>query len=160
MNVIDVAGLTKKFGDRTVVDNVALQVAGGIGFKSGPIERALRDGRAGAVMGPSNEMCREWIGQTALIIGAAAIITFALLLLFLRNAIRRSLIASRATMDSAATASWTWYFVLLVFVILVVVGLVGSLFGSLAFIGLTVGVLVIGIVIALMMTSKARRSNQ
>lgn len=46
------------------VTNTALQVAGGIGFKSGPIERALRDGRAGAVMGPSNEMCREWIGQT------------------------------------------------------------------------------------------------
>jgi hypothetical protein len=37
---------------------------GGIGFKSGPVERALRDGRAGAVMGPSNEMCREWIGLT------------------------------------------------------------------------------------------------
>lgn len=46
------------------VTNLALQVAGGIGFKSGPIERLLRDGRAGAVMGPSNEMCREWIGQT------------------------------------------------------------------------------------------------
>ena len=46
------------------VTNLALQVAGGIGFKSGPIERALRDGRAGAVMGPSNEMCREWIGLT------------------------------------------------------------------------------------------------
>jgi len=46
------------------VTNTALQVAGGIGFKSGPIERALRDGRAGAVMGPSNEMCREWIGLT------------------------------------------------------------------------------------------------
>jgi alkylation response protein AidB-like acyl-CoA dehydrogenase len=46
------------------VTNIALQVAGGLGFKSGPIERALRDGRAGAVMGPSNEMCREWIGLT------------------------------------------------------------------------------------------------
>jgi alkylation response protein AidB-like acyl-CoA dehydrogenase len=44
--------------------NLALQVMGGIGFKSGPVERALRDGRAGAVMGPSNEMCREWIGLT------------------------------------------------------------------------------------------------
>ena len=44
--------------------NLALQVTGGLGFKSGPIERALRDGRAGAVMGPSNEMCREWIGLT------------------------------------------------------------------------------------------------
>jgi alkylation response protein AidB-like acyl-CoA dehydrogenase len=46
------------------VTNLALQVMGGIGFKSGPVERALRDGRAGAVMGPSNEMCREWIGLT------------------------------------------------------------------------------------------------
>lgn len=44
--------------------NLALQVMGGLGFKSGPVERALRDGRAGAVMGPSNEMCREWIGLT------------------------------------------------------------------------------------------------
>jgi ABC-2 type transport system ATP-binding protein len=34
MNVIDVFGLTKKFGDRVVVDNVALQVAAGeiVGF--------------------------------------------------------------------------------------------------------------------------------
>lgn len=101
----------------------------------------------------------EGIGQTALIIGGAVIIAFAVLLLFLRNAIRRSLIAGRATMDSASTASWTWYFVLLVFVILVVVGLVGSLFGSLAYIGLTVGVVLVGVVIALLMTSKARRSN-
>ena len=44
--------------------NLCLQVTGGLGFKSGPIERLLRDGRAGAVMGPSNEMCREWIGLT------------------------------------------------------------------------------------------------
>ncbi len=42
--------------------NLALQVMGGMGFKSGPVERALRDGRAGAVMGPSNEMCLDWIG--------------------------------------------------------------------------------------------------
>ena len=34
MNVIDVSGLTKTFGDRVVVDNVALQVAAGeiVGF--------------------------------------------------------------------------------------------------------------------------------
>jgi hypothetical protein len=37
---------------------------GGFGYKRGKTERLLRDGRAGAVMGPSNEMCQEWIGRT------------------------------------------------------------------------------------------------
>jgi alkylation response protein AidB-like acyl-CoA dehydrogenase len=46
------------------VTNTALQVQGGFGYKRGKTERLLRDGRAGAVMGPSNEMCQEWIGRT------------------------------------------------------------------------------------------------
>jgi len=46
------------------VTNAALQVQGGFGYKRGKTERLLRDGRAGAVMGPSNEMCQEWIGRT------------------------------------------------------------------------------------------------
>lgn len=46
------------------VTNTALQVMGGFGYKRGKTERLLRDGRAGAVMGPSNEMCQEWIGRT------------------------------------------------------------------------------------------------
>jgi alkylation response protein AidB-like acyl-CoA dehydrogenase len=46
------------------VTNTALQVQGGLGYKQGKTERLLRDGRAGAVMGPSNEMCQEWIGRT------------------------------------------------------------------------------------------------
>jgi alkylation response protein AidB-like acyl-CoA dehydrogenase len=46
------------------ITNTALQVMGGFGYKRGKVERLLRDGRAGAVMGPSNEMCQEWIGRT------------------------------------------------------------------------------------------------
>ena len=46
------------------ITNAALQVQGGLGYKRGKTERLLRDGRAGAVMGPSNEMCQEWIGRT------------------------------------------------------------------------------------------------
>ncbi len=46
------------------VTNTALQVTGGLGYRRGKIERLLRDGRAGAVMGPSNELCQEWIGRT------------------------------------------------------------------------------------------------
>jgi alkylation response protein AidB-like acyl-CoA dehydrogenase len=46
------------------VTNTALQVQGGMGYKRGKTERLLRDGRAGAVMGPSNEMCQEWIGRS------------------------------------------------------------------------------------------------
>jgi alkylation response protein AidB-like acyl-CoA dehydrogenase len=46
------------------ITNTALQVQGGFGYKRGKTERLLRDGRAGAVMGPSNEMCQEWIGRT------------------------------------------------------------------------------------------------
>src|SRR5262249_43634521 len=46
------------------VTNTALQVQGGLGYKRGKTERLLRDGRAGAVMGPSNELCQEWMGRT------------------------------------------------------------------------------------------------
>jgi alkylation response protein AidB-like acyl-CoA dehydrogenase len=48
------------------VTNQALQVAGGRGYLSGRIEKYLRDGRAGAVMGPTNEILREWIGLSLL----------------------------------------------------------------------------------------------
>ncbi|MEW9671511.1 acyl-CoA dehydrogenase family protein [Ammoniphilus sp. 3BR4] len=46
------------------VTNQALQISGGRGYKTGSVERYLRDGRAGAVMGPTNEILREWIGRT------------------------------------------------------------------------------------------------
>lgn len=46
------------------VTNQALQVSGGRGYLSGQVEKFLRDGRAGALMGPTNEILREWIGKT------------------------------------------------------------------------------------------------
>ncbi|BBU38962.1 MAG: acyl-CoA dehydrogenase [Bacillaceae bacterium] len=46
------------------VTNQALQVSGGRGYLTGQVEKFLRDGRAGAVMGPTNEILREWIGRT------------------------------------------------------------------------------------------------
>ncbi|WP_158738277.1 acyl-CoA dehydrogenase family protein [Alteribacillus sp. YIM 98480] len=46
------------------VTNQALQVSGGKGYITGQVEKFLRDGRAGAVMGPTNEVLREWIGRT------------------------------------------------------------------------------------------------
>jgi alkylation response protein AidB-like acyl-CoA dehydrogenase len=46
------------------VTNQALQVAGGKGYLTGQVEKFLRDGRAGAVMGPTNEILREWIGRS------------------------------------------------------------------------------------------------
>lgn len=46
------------------VTNDALQVAGGRGYVTGHIEKFLRDGRAGAIMGPTNEVLRDWIGRT------------------------------------------------------------------------------------------------
>ncbi|GAB7053604.1 MULTISPECIES: acyl-CoA dehydrogenase family protein [unclassified Paenibacillus] len=46
------------------VTNKALQISGGRGYLKGNIERFMRDGRAGAIMGPTNEVLREWIGRT------------------------------------------------------------------------------------------------
>ncbi|PLR81274.1 acyl-CoA dehydrogenase family protein [Bacillus sp. V33-4] len=46
------------------VTNQALQVSGGRGYLTGQVEKFLRDGRAGAIMGPTNEILREWIGKT------------------------------------------------------------------------------------------------
>ncbi|OAH58394.1 acyl-CoA dehydrogenase [Domibacillus aminovorans] len=46
------------------VTNQALQVSGGRGYLTGQVEKFLRDGRAGAVMGPTNEILREWIGKS------------------------------------------------------------------------------------------------
>jgi alkylation response protein AidB-like acyl-CoA dehydrogenase len=41
-----------------------LDVAGGYGYKRGPLERFFRDARAGVVMGPSNNIAREWLGKS------------------------------------------------------------------------------------------------
>lgn len=41
----------------------ALDVSGGYGYKRGTLERFFRDARAGVVMGPSNNIAREWLGK-------------------------------------------------------------------------------------------------
>lgn len=46
------------------VTNQAMQISGGRGYLTGQIEKFVRDGRAGALMGPTNEILREWIGKT------------------------------------------------------------------------------------------------
>lgn len=46
------------------VTRLTLDVAGGYGYKRGPLERYFRDARAAIGMGPSNNIAREWIGKT------------------------------------------------------------------------------------------------
>ena len=42
----------------------ALEICGGQGYtRSLPLERHLRDARAGAVMGPTNGVLKTWIGK-------------------------------------------------------------------------------------------------
>jgi hypothetical protein len=98
------------------------------------------------------------VGRTELIIGAAGIIALAALLLFLRHAIRRSLIANRATIDSAGAAAWTWYFALLITGAMVISGIIGGLFGDTTYVLVTVGVAVVGLLFAIVMHGKAKRS--
>ncbi|KAF0298302.1 NADH-cytochrome b5 reductase 1 [Amphibalanus amphitrite] len=51
----------------TVTDTM-LHAAGGSGYKTDfGLERLLRDGKAGWVMGPSNEVLRQWVGKTVLL---------------------------------------------------------------------------------------------
>jgi alkylation response protein AidB-like acyl-CoA dehydrogenase len=46
------------------VTQTALEVCGGQGYtRSLPIERHLRDARAGAVMAPTNGVLRNWTGK-------------------------------------------------------------------------------------------------
>src|SRR5262249_17623538 len=46
------------------VTNTALQVCGGQGYGKGlSVERHLRDGRASAVMAPTTEVLKEWLGK-------------------------------------------------------------------------------------------------
>lgn len=98
------------------------------------------------------------IGQTELILAFAALAALAGLLLILKNVIRKSLIAGRATIDAASAAGWTWYLSLLIFGALIIAGIAGGLFDSNYYIGLTAAVLVVGVLTSLMMTSRARRS--
>jgi len=51
-----------------VVDKM-LHCTGGTGYKKEPLqlERYLRDGKAGWVMGPTNEVLRQFVGKTALL---------------------------------------------------------------------------------------------
>jgi len=46
------------------VTRAGLDVSGGYGYKRGPLERYFRDARAGLVMGPSNNIAREWLGKS------------------------------------------------------------------------------------------------
>jgi len=47
------------------VTNLAMQVCGGQGYTSAlPTERYLRDARAGAVMAPTTEVLKEWVGKS------------------------------------------------------------------------------------------------
>jgi isovaleryl-CoA dehydrogenase len=47
------------------ITNKAMQVCGGQGYtRSLPVERHYRDGRASAVMAPTTEVLKEWIGKT------------------------------------------------------------------------------------------------
>lgn len=100
----------------------------------------------------------EGIGQTELILSLVAVLVLAGLLFILKNVIRRSLIAGRATIDSANAAAWSWYISLLGFAALVVAGIAADLFGSIEYILLTAAVLLIGVLISLKMTSRAKRS--
>lgn len=45
------------------VTRAGLDVSGGYGYRRGPLERFFRDARAGVVMGPSNNIAREWLGK-------------------------------------------------------------------------------------------------
>jgi len=45
------------------VTQKGLDVSGGYGYKRGALERYFRDARAGLVMGPSNNIAREWLGK-------------------------------------------------------------------------------------------------
>ena len=60
-----------KFAAAKTVANVSdkmLHACGGTGYKSAlGIERYLRDGKAGWVMGPSNEVLRQFVGKSALL---------------------------------------------------------------------------------------------
>jgi hypothetical protein len=45
-----------------------LHACGGTGYKPGlGVERYLRDGKAGWVMGPTNEVLRQFVGKSALL---------------------------------------------------------------------------------------------
>ena len=46
------------------VTSAGLDISGGYGYKKGPLERFFRDARAGVVMGPSNNIAREWLGKS------------------------------------------------------------------------------------------------
>jgi hypothetical protein len=100
----------------------------------------------------------DGLGQTELILALVGVLALAALLLLVKNAVRRSLIAARATMDTANAAGWSWYLALLAFGALVIAGIVADLFGDPLYLALTVGVLLVGLFLSFRMTSRARRS--
>lgn len=98
------------------------------------------------------------VGQTELILALVGVLALAGLLLLLKNAVRKSLIAGRATMDAANAAAWSWYLTLLAFGALVIGGIVGDLLGDPLYLALTAGVLIVGLFLSMRMMSRAKRS--
>ncbi|MFY9586117.1 MAG: acyl-CoA dehydrogenase family protein, partial [Actinomycetota bacterium] len=46
------------------VTDIGMQIGGGHAYtRSLPLERHWRDARAGAVMAPTNDVLREWLGK-------------------------------------------------------------------------------------------------
>ena len=100
----------------------------------------------------------ESLGRTEMILGVAAFLVLAGLLLLLYNAIRRSLIANRATIDSAGAAAWTWYFALLITGAMLIAGIVTGLLTDTTYVLVTSGVAAVGLIFAIVMHGKAKRS--
>lgn len=49
------------------VTDLALQISGGQGYQRNlPVERWFRDARAGSLMGPTNELMKDWVGKLLL----------------------------------------------------------------------------------------------
>lgn len=103
-------------------------------------------------------IAEEAFGRTEMILTAAAILVLAGLLLLLRNAIRRSLIANRATIDSAGAAAWTWYFALLATGAMLAAGIITGLITDMTFVLVLLAVAVVGLMFAMIMHGKAKRS--
>ena len=98
------------------------------------------------------------IGQTAIILSLVVFLVLAAVLLFVRSAIRRSLIASRAPLEAAGAAAWAWYATLLAFGALLIGGIVGHLFALTSYVLLTLAIGIVGAAVSAMLTSRARRA--
>ncbi len=99
------------------------------------------------------------LSSTGEVIGVAILLLLAVAIFFVRGAVRSHLIAQRASPSAAGSAGWALFAFLLSLSVLIVFGLLGDLWGALAFVLPLLLLVVVTLVLFVLLYRSAARGR-